>query len=99
MVRTDVTRTAAPAYLGGRSAVGAMGADLLSSEALCTTMRIGEKNNQEAGSQAVDPVCGKLKAIFDDVANTPMPLYLERLAEELDAALDRGELTPRKPKS
>ncbi len=99
MVRSDVIRAAAPAYLGGRSAVGAIGADLLVSETLCKTMRIGAKINQKGGSQAVDPVCGQLKVLFDDVANTPMPVHLERLAEQLDAALDRGELTARKPKS
>ena len=98
MVRPDVIRTTAPAYLGGRSAVGAARVDLRDSEALCKTMRIGDRNNQKAGSQAVDPVCGKLRALFDDIAETPMPSQLERLAEQLDAALERGELTAGKTK-
>ena len=48
-------------------------------------------------SAAAEPVCGKLKLMFDDAAAEPMPDALACLFERLDIALERGELFGAKP--
>ncbi len=39
-----------------------------------------------------EPVCGRLRALFGDVAQEEMPDQLADLADRLQAALERGEL-------
>ena len=63
------------------------------SEIWCSVMDVVDKSERRASSPVIDPVCGKLRALFDGLAHTPMPDQLELLAEQLDAALERGELT------
>ncbi len=55
-------------------------------------MVTGDDDLRREPSLVIDPVCGKLKALFDDVTRGPMPDQLERLAQQLDAALERGDL-------
>ncbi len=62
------------------------------SENWCSHMRTGDDDSRRDASLVIDPVCGKLRALFDDVTQKPMPDQLERLAQQLDAALERGDL-------
>ena len=46
----------------------------------------------KGASSSVEPVCGKLRATYDGVAEEPMPEQLTDLANLLEMALERGEL-------
>ena len=43
-------------------------------------------------SSMVAPVCDRLRALFDEVAEEPIPDLLTNLADRLDSALERGDL-------
>jgi hypothetical protein len=66
------------------------------SENWCSDMRTGDDDSRRDASPVIDPVCGKLRALFDEVTLEPMPDQLERLAQKLDAALERGDLGARR---
>ena len=55
-------------------------------------------NVRKSSSFATEPVCGKLRLMFGDVASEPMPESLSSLADRLDLAFERGELFAAKPK-
>jgi hypothetical protein len=49
-------------------------------------------------SQALEPVCDRLKSLFEPAAVEPMPVDLKRVMEALDDALSRGDLFRREKK-
>ncbi len=55
------------------------------------------QETRKSSSVAAEPVCGKLRVMFD-VTEQPMPDHLASLADLLDAALERGDLSAAKPK-
>jgi hypothetical protein len=45
-------------------------------------------------SPAFEPVCDKLKSLFEPLAAESVPVDLSRVMEALDDALSRGDLFP-----
>ena len=66
----------------------------------CSAMRKDGNGieTRKSASVAAEPVCGKLRMMFDDAAAEPMPDGLANLFDRLDAALERGELFDSKAK-
>ena len=49
----------------------------------------------ESQSAAVEPVCGRLKAMFDRLTDEPLPDRLIQLADQLEDAFQSGRLFDR----
>jgi hypothetical protein len=43
-------------------------------------------------SQALEPVCDRLRSMFEPLSVEPVPVDLKRIMEALDDALSRGDL-------
>jgi len=94
MFTSEAVDTAARNLLDQRKADAFRGRG--ETENWCSDMCNGNDDLRRDASLVIDPVCGKLRALFDDVTLKPMPDQLERLAQQLDAALERGDLGPKR---
>jgi hypothetical protein len=100
MIKTELADAAAQDLLD-RWIMGALTQSGVAADGFwCSAMRKNESGSdvRKSSSSAAEPVCGKLRLMFDDVAAEPMPECLASLADQLDSALQRGELFAPKPK-
>ncbi len=100
MSKSEFADAAAPELLNRRLAGGVMQPGHFADEFWCSAMG-GNGNGSEkrkTTSAAAEPVCGKLRLLFDGVASEPMPDTLASLCDKLDSAFERGELFAPKTK-
>jgi hypothetical protein len=85
----------------GRYGSGAAPAGFISEEFWCSVMGKEEAGvgARKSASVAAEPVCGKLRLMFEDAATEPMPDVLACLFDRLETALERGELFAAKTKA
>jgi hypothetical protein len=100
MAKSELAAPAARDLLDRRFESGVFLPSLLCEEFWCSTMRKndGDVEKRKSSSVAAEPVCGKLRLMFDDAAAEPMPDALANLFDRLDVALERGELFGSKAK-
>jgi hypothetical protein len=100
MVTSEFVMTTAPDLLSRQRDGGKMSPMSIAGERWCSTMvnKLNGLGGRGFGSSATEPVCGKLRALFDDVAAEPVPEQLANLVERLERALERGELPGLPPK-
>jgi hypothetical protein len=65
----------------------------------CSFMSLTRRGGGASAGSKSDPVCDRLRLLFDEVAEEPVPDHLTSLAERLDQALASGELSRRKGKT
>jgi hypothetical protein len=94
MAKSELAVASAQELLDRRAGSGASLPGFIPEEFWCSAMRKDEigVEKRESSSVAAEPVCGKLKLMFDDAASEPMPDALASLFDRLDIALERGEL-------
>jgi hypothetical protein len=96
MSRSDFADVTAPKLLDRRFNGDAPQPGFFAEKFWCSVMRNGEKDDvgkRASSSTATAPVCDQLKAMFGAVADEPMPDQLTLLADRLEAAFERGELS------
>lgn len=98
MITSELADGAAPELLDQRFEGRVMRSALFADEFWCSSMgKTGTASDRKSASFAAEPVCGKLRTLFD-VADQPMPDSLASLADRLDAAFTRGDLADGKGK-
>ena len=99
MVKNELADVAAPKLLDWRSKGVITPPAFVADEFWCSAMsRNGNGSDlRKSASSAAEPVCGKLRVLFDDVTSEPMPDSLANLCDRLDHAFERGELFAPKP--